>query len=274
MRRVALGLGIAVLVAASDLQGAPAARVAPQQAAATAHTLDGSALASQRALLDQYCTACHDQRLRTANLVLGKDAVDLANVGASAELLENVLQKLRAGSMPPAGRPRPSRSTVDAFASWLEASLNRAAEASPNPGRPTIHRLNRTEYVNALRDMLALDIDGRSLLPGDDFGYGFDNNADVLAVSPGLLERYMSAARKVSRLAVGDPRIRPAAEIYEVSRYLIQDDRISEELPFGSRGGIAVRHYFPLDGDYVIKVHLQRRRAQEAQQQLEVRVDA
>src|SRR5439155_2031235 len=106
-----------------------------------------------------------------------------------------------------------------------------------------------------------------------DFGYGFDNNADVLAVSPGLLERYMSAARKVSRLAVGDQRIRPATEIYEVSRYLQQEDRLSEELPFGSRGGIAVRHYFPLDGDYVIKVHLQRRRAQESQQQLEVRVD-
>ena len=234
---------------------------------------DRGTAGEHRALFDQYCIACHNQRLRTANLVLEKDAVDLENVAGSAEVLEKVLLKLRAGSMPPAGRPRPDRTSVDALASWLQVSLDRAAEASPNPGRPTIHRLNRTEYVNALRDMLALDVDGRSLLPGDDFGYGFDNNADVLAVSPGLLERYMSAARKVSRLAVGDQRIRPATEIYEVSRYLQQDDRISEELPFGSRGGMAVRHYFPLDGDYVIKVHLQRRRAQESQQQLEVRVD-
>ncbi len=265
--------GVPALFAISYLCAAPlyAARPFPAPRVASSQSSDPSA-AGRRALLDQYCVTCHNERLRTANLVLEKDEIGADQVASGAAVWEKVLQKLRAGSMPPVGRPRPDPSAVAAFAAWLESSLDRAAEAAPNPGRPTIHRLNRTEYTNAVRDVLALDIDGRSLLPGDDFGYGFDNNADVLAVSPGLLERYMSAARKISRLAIGDPTIRPAVEIYEVSRYLLQDDRASEELPFGSRGGIAIRHHFPLDGEYVVTIHLQRRRSQEPQQ-LEVRVD-
>src|SRR5262249_30577708 len=135
-----------------------------------------------------------------------------------------------------------------------------------------IHRLNRTEYANAVRDLLALELDVTALLPPDDAGFGFDNNADVLTISPGLFERYMSAARKVARLAIGDPALRPAVETYEVSRYLLQDDRISEDTPFGSRGGIVIRHNFPLDAEYVVKVQLQRRRAANPQQ-LEVRID-
>ncbi|HEY7170345.1 MAG TPA: DUF1587 domain-containing protein, partial [Vicinamibacterales bacterium] len=225
-----------------------------------------------RALLDRYCVTCHNERLRTGNLVLAGDAVDPDHVAGAAAVWEKVVQKLRSGAMPPAGRPRPDATAAAAFVSSVEASLDRAAAESPNPGRPTIHRLNRAEYANAIRDLLALEVDAASLLPPDDAGFGFDNNADVLTISPGLFERYMSAARKVARLAVGDPALRPAVDAYEVSRYLLQDDRVSEDTPFGSRGGIAIRHYFPLDAEYVVKVQLQRRRAGEAQQ-LEVRVD-
>ncbi|MBI4464008.1 MAG: DUF1592 domain-containing protein [Acidobacteria bacterium] len=154
--------------------------------------------------------------------------------------------------------PRPDKATYDSFATYLETELDRAATAHPNPGRPAIHRLNRAEYTNAIRDLLAVDIDGRSLLPTDDSGYGFDNIADVLSVSPLLLERYMSAARKISRRAIGDAAIRPDVETYDVPQFLTQEDRTSEDLPFGSRGGIAIRHHFPLDGDYTIRIRLQR----------------
>src|SRR5205085_607024 len=125
-------------------------------------------------------------------------------------------------------------------------------------GRPTLHRLNRAEYGNAIRDLLAIEIDSRALLPADDSGYGFDNIADVLSVSPGLLERYMNAARRISRMAVGDPAMRPSIQTYNAPKYLVQDDRIDERLPFGSRGGIAIPHFFPLDGQYTVKVRLQR----------------
>jgi hypothetical protein len=225
-----------------------------------------------RALLDRYCVTCHNERLRTGNLVLAGDAVDPDHVAGAAAVWEKVVQKLRSGAMPPAGRPRPDATAAAAFVSSVEASLDRAAAESPNPGRPTIHRLNRAEYANAIRDLLALEVDAASLLPPDDAGFGFDNNADVLTISPGLFERYMSAARKVARLAVGDPALRPAVDAYEVSRYLLQDDRVSEDTPFGSRGGIVVRHYFPLDAEYVVKVQLQRRRPADVQQ-LELRVD-
>jgi mono/diheme cytochrome c family protein len=231
-----------------------------------------------RALLDRYCVGCHNQRLQTAGLAL--DTVDVGNVGAAAPVWEKVVQKLRSGAMPPPGRPRPDTSSHNALASFLETELDRTAAARPNPGRPPIHRLNRTEYANVIRDLLALEIDGRSLLPADDAGYGFDNNADVLTISPGLLNRYMSAARKISRLAIGDPSIRPIGETYQVSSALTQDDRMSEDLPFGSRGGIAIRHYFPLDGEYRLKLRLQRVPASGAirgltaeTQQLDVRLD-
>ncbi|HEY7171399.1 MAG TPA: DUF1592 domain-containing protein, partial [Vicinamibacterales bacterium] len=227
---------------------------------------------SNRALLDRYCVTCHNDRLRTGNLVLTREAVDPDQVAGAGAVWEKVLLKLRSGAMPPVGRPRPDAAAVTGFIASLERSLDRAAADAPNPGRPTVHRLNRTEYANAVRDLLALEIDAAALLPPDDAGFGFDNNADVLTISPGLFERYMSAARRIARLAVGDPALRPAVETYEVSRYLLQDDRISEDTPFGSRGGIVVRHYFPLDAEYVVKVQLQRRRPADVQQ-LELRVD-
>jgi mono/diheme cytochrome c family protein len=209
-----------------------------------------------RALLDQYCVACHNERAKTAGLLL--DKADLGNISEGAETWEKVARKLRADAMPPPGLPRPDTTTRDGFVSWLETSLDRAASAHPNPGRTAVHRLNRAEYTNAIRDLLALDIDGATLLPPDDSGYGFDNNADVLSVSPMLTERYLSAARKISRVAVGDPTLHPATDTFAVNKYLKQDDRLSEDLPFDSRGGLAVRYYFPVDGDYFIKVYLLR----------------
>ena len=224
-----------------------------------------------RAVLDRYCVACHNERLLTGNLAL--DDIDVGHVGAAAETWEKVLRKLRTQAMPPPRRPRPDAATYGAFASWLETALDRSAAADPDPGRPTIHRLNRLEYTNAIRDLLALEIDSRTMLPADDLAYGFDNNADILTVAPGLLERYMSAARKISRLAVGDPSIEADAVRYPLSSLLVQDDRMSEDLPFGSRGGAAVRHHFPLDGEYVVRIALQGNRGSREPQEIDVRVD-
>ena len=210
--------------------------------------------ADPHAFLDRYCVGCHNQKLKTAAIVL--EGMNLDNVGENANVLEKVLRKVQAGEMPPVGLPRPDATASASFTTWLESALDRAALAKPNPGRPAIHRLNRAEYSNAIRDLLALDIDPGSTLPVDDSGYGFDNIGDVLSVSPILLERYMSLARKISRLAVGDPGIQPSVDQYAVARNVAQDDRTSDNLPFGSRGGLAIRHHFPLDGEYTIKIRL------------------
>src|SRR5438552_1495650 len=215
--------------------------------------------ASFAPLVGRYCVTCHNERLRTANLAL--DTVRWDDAAGSAPIWEKIILKLRTGEMPPPGRPRPDKAASDAFRSALEAALDREAARRPNPGRPAIHRLNRVEYTNAIRDLLAFPIDGRSLLPLDDTAFGFDNNADVLTMSPGLLERYLSAARKISRLAIGDKALRPVAETYPVSDLVSQDERLSEELPFGTRGGLAIRHYFPLDAEYIVRIRLQRDKA-------------
>ena len=159
---------------------------------------------------------------------------------------EKVAHKLRTGMMPPDGRPRPDATVYASLVSHLESALDQAWAANPNPGWPAVvHRLNRAEYTNAIRDLLGLAVDGRALLPADDSGYGFDNIGDVLTISPGLMARYMSAAAKISRLAVGDPTRRPGATMYKTSPLLLQEGRMSEDLPFGSRGGLAVRHFSP-----------------------------
>ena len=209
-----------------------------------------------RTVLDRYCATCHNERLRTAELVLS--AVDVADLAKDGATWEKVVRKLRTRGMPPAGMPRPDDAVYESFAGYLETELDRLAAASPNPGRPAVHRLNRTEYQNAIRDLLAVEIDADVMIPADDSGHGFDNIGDVLTVSPSLLDRYLSAARKIARLAVGDPDTRPYTEEYTLPRSLKQDARMSEDLPFGSRGGAAVSHYFPLDGEYEIKVRLQR----------------
>ena len=246
-----------------------------QAAQSTASTAPTPA-SQYRTVLDRYCVTCHNEKLRTAELVLSK--MDVGNVGAGAEVWEKVVRKLRTGAMPPAGMPRPDQPTYESFATYLETELDRGAAASPNPSRTPIHRLNRAEYTNAVRDLLAVEINGEALLPADESTYGFDNIGDVLSVSPALLERYMSAARKISRLAIGDPSTRLAFETYEVPKLLTQDERVSEDLPFGSRGGIAIRHYFPVDGEYVIRVKLQRNsrdyiRGLAEQHQMDVRLD-
>ena len=240
----------------------------------------GTQGADERALLDRYCVTCHNDRTLTAGLSL--QSLDLEHVGENAgevELWEKVVRKLRTRAMPPPGRRRPAEAEYEQVATRLETALDAAASAQPNPGRrPAVHRLNRAEYTNAVRDLLALEIDGRSLLPADDSGYGFDNIADVLSVSPMLTERYLSAARKISRLAVGDTTLVPATQIFAVNKYLKQDGRVSDDLPFGSRGGLGVRHTFPVDGEYVVKIYLSRTydgrvRGLANPHQLEVRLD-
>ena len=224
---------------------------------ATLRTSVPQSASPYHAVLNQYCVTCHNEDLNTAGLAL--DQVNVDSAAENAPVWENVVRKLRAGTMPPPGSPRPDAATYDSLATYLEATLDQAAQSRPNPGTSTIHRMNRAEYSNAIRDLLAIDpeaVEIASLLSPDDSGYGFDNISEVLSVSPVLLERYMSVARRVSRLAVGDPTIRPDFSTYEVPRFLLQNARISEALPFGSRGGIAIRHHFPLDGDYVIRIHL------------------
>ena len=229
--------------------------VAPAEAQQRPGGVSTSAPSPQRTFLDQYCVRCHNERLRTAGLTL--DSTDLSDVGAGAEVWEKVVRKLRAGIMPPAGLPQPENATRDGFVTWLEAGLDRAAAAAPNPGRISIHRLNRFEYTNTIRDLLALEIDGTALLPADESAHGFDNMADVLTVSPGLLERYVLVAKKVSGLAFGDPSSLTGMT-YTIPIVLSQEDHMSEDLPFGTRGGVSIRHYFPLDGDYLVKVRLHR----------------
>lgn len=203
----------------------------------------------------QHCVMCHSAKLHTAGVVL--EGIDLSHVAPAAPVLERALRKVRTGEMPPAPIPHPPAEESSVFVKTLESALDRAAAANPNPGRTAIHRLNRAEYSNTIRDLLALDIDAGDMLPVDDSGYGFDNIADVLSVSPVLLERYMSAARKVARLAVGDPATKPVAEEYTPTRTpgsRQRNERISDELPFDSAGGIVVHHYFPLDAEYVIRI--------------------
>jgi len=213
------------------------------------------------AIVTQYCVVCHDNQKRTAGITL--QGLDLNSVGDHAELLERVLRKVAAGQMPPAGMPRPNAARMAEFSKWLETALDAEAAVHPNPGRPAIHRLNRAEYSNAIRDILALDINAGSQLPVDDSGYGFDNIGDVLSLSPALLDRYLSLGRKIARLAVGDPTLKPSEEVFEPRRepnrgvaaaVPIRAEWMSDDLPFDSAGGLSVRYYFPLDAEYVIRI--------------------
>ncbi|MDE2905479.1 MAG: DUF1592 domain-containing protein [Acidobacteriota bacterium] len=253
---------IVVLAAASSLGATPLqaaeAGPGPAQAPTVQAVSAGSAspATDARAFLDRHCVACHNDRLRTANLLL--DAADVTHIGAGAATWEKVVGKLRSGAMPPAGRRRPEPAALDSFVTWLESELDSYAAAHPNPGRVADHRLNRFEYGNAIRDLLALEIDTDELLPADESDQGFDNIAEVLSMSPTLLGRYMFAARRISQLAVGDPTIGPAVETFNLSRGLRQDERMNEGLPYGTRGGTLIRHYFPLDGEYLVKIRLGR----------------
>ena len=232
-------------------------------------TRSATAGSSQRAVLDEFCVRCHNTRRLVAGLAL--DTVDVDDVGTDAEVWEKVLRKLHARAMPPAGSPRPDDEGYASLVSHLETAIDRAAALDPDPGRPgSFHRLNRTEYQHVIRDLLALEVDVTAWLPGDDAAYGFDNNAGVLSMSPALLDAYLSAASKISRLAVGDLSAGPDVTSFRFSKAQLQEARIAG-LPFGSRGGAAVRHYFPLDGEYVLKVSLAGPRPQS--EQIAVRLD-
>ena len=212
-----------------------------------------SVVASHRALIDEYCALCHDEVEEAGGLVLTK--LDPANVGPDAEQWEKVVRKLRAGMMPPAGAARPDTETLDAFVRVLEVSLDEAAATDPNPGRKATHRLNRAEYANSIRELLSLKIDPAEYLPADSATHGFDNMAEVLDVSTTLLEAYIRAGSKISRLAVGDPEMNPFEQTYQHPQGFSQMEHV-EGTPFGTRGGIAVEHYFPLDAEYIFKIKL------------------
>jgi mono/diheme cytochrome c family protein len=235
-------------------------------------------------LVGTYCVSCHNDRAKVGGFSLG--AADAVQVGRSAESWEKVIVKLRSRSMPPPGMRRPSNGTYDAVASWLEQELDRAALARPNPGRPAdLHRLNRGEYANAIRDLLGIDVDAAALLPPDTQAFGFDTNADALSMEPALLDRYLTAAAKLARIAIGDPSMTPTVERYTSVKgnaneqtWLWQTERLSEDFPLGSRGGVEARHYFPVDGDYDIRVRLARTyadviRGLQTPTDIDVRVD-
>jgi mono/diheme cytochrome c family protein len=260
-------------VFAAALLTIPTRAQSPAKAAPAALTS-----ANLREFFDTYCVDCHNKVAKTAGLAL--DTLDVAKLGDNAETWEKVIGKLRAASMPPQGNPKPDAATYAAVASTLESALDRAWAASPNPGRiGAVHRLNRAEYNNAIRDLFALDLDVKPLLPGDDTADGsFDNFADSLSISTAHLERYMSVARQVTRLATGLPPDQPDLERFEVPLHVAQDDRQSEDLPFGSRGGIAIHYEFPVDGEYLIRVRLQRQyqdylKGMGWPQQLDIRLD-
>jgi cytochrome c551/c552 len=202
---------------------------------------------------EQYCLACHDDTSKVAGISF--ENIDWNNPGKSAETLEKAVRKVGTGEMPPAGMPHPSASAAAAFTGWLVDSLDKYSAAHPNPGRPAIHRLNRAEYSNAIRDLLALDTKPGALLPVDDSGYGFDNIGDVLSFSPSLLERYLSVARRVSRTAVGDLSLKPSDEEF-LNPMKSAKDRVSDDLPFDSAGGMSIRYYFPVDAEYVIRIKM------------------
>ena len=217
----------------------------------------GAEASAARALLDRYCVGCHNDRLRTGGLAL--DAADVERVARDAPLWERAVRRLRARAMPPAGSPRPAEAAYDGLVSYLETELDRLALAAPDPGRTdTFRRLNRTEYQNAVRDLLALDVDVTALLPRDDASHGFDN-VGAVNLSPALLERYLSAAGKVSRLAVGGAAPAPGSRVVVLPADLTQEGHF-DGLPFGTRGGAAVAHNFPADGEYEIQVRLSRNR--------------
>jgi Protein of unknown function (DUF1592)/Protein of unknown function (DUF1588)/Protein of unknown function (DUF1587)/Protein of unknown function (DUF1585)/Protein of unknown function (DUF1595)/Planctomycete cytochrome C len=228
---------------------------------------------SYRAVLDKYCVTCHNQRLKTGGLTL--DTMDLGKVPAQAEVWEKVIRKLRSGTMPPSGMPRPDAATYSGLAGWLESQIDRAS--GPYAGRPILHRLNRSEYANAIRDLLALDVDAASLLPPDDSAFGFDNVSDALGVSPSLQEHYLDAALKIGALAVGDPNIPPGSETWQIRQDLSQDRHVNG-LPLGTFGGTVVHYNFPLDGEYSFQAKLYRTnlnimRGLESPHQVEVAVD-
>ena len=256
-RLLGIALVAAVVAVGAHSQSAPARSSEAQQAQET---------------VTRYCTGCHNDRARTAGLVLNP-----TTIGEDSAVGEKVLRKLRMRAMPPAGSPRPDEATYNRLTTWLENRFDQAAAANPKPGSPLLHRLNRTEYASVIEDLLGLKVDVTELLPPDDSAFGFDNNAEVLSLSPVLLERYLAAADRISALALGDPDTDPHSESYRVRQDLSQDQHI-EGLPFGTVGGMSVEHTFPLDAEYEFRLSLFRNnleimRGIEYPHQLELSID-
>jgi cytochrome c551/c552 len=263
------------------LRGQGPASAAPSRTAAAAKPAVAPAATAgedPRPVLNKYCAGCHNSKMKIGGLAL--DAVDTAHAGENTDVWEKVVRKIRTGAMPPVGRPRPEKAAADGVVSYLETSLDRYALDHPNPGRPSLHRLNRTEYSNAVRDMLGLEIDAASLLPSDNAAYGFDNVADALSLSPALTERYLGAAAKIGQMALARVKETSLPETFFVPTDRNQGERVNDDLPFGSRGGLAFRYYFPVDGEYTFESRLKEDGAgggvqglTEEPHQLEARID-
>jgi len=272
---MASGLGRGSAIAIVGFWAVSAALTGIDAAAPQEQPAPVARAADPRAVVNQYCVSCHSTRLKTGGLSLEGLAFDEPR--AQAEILEKVVKKLRTGAMPPQGARRPDQPVVDGVVDTLERALDQAAAASPNPGRPPVHRLNRVEYANAVRDLLAVDIDAASMLPPDDSIQGFDNIGDALGLSPALLEAYLTAAAKISALAVGDRSIGPASQTFYVRGDASQSEHV-EGLPLGTRGGLEASATLPLDGEYVIAVKLLQTnlggvRGLESPDELEITVD-
>ena len=245
---LAVLVGAIWLAPGAGIESAPAARSAtPPQAPPSP--------AEYVAIVNKYCVTCHNERAKTGGLAL--DTIDFSNLAGRADVWEKAIRKVRVGMMPPQGAAQPDAATRARLVAWLADAMDRAATAAPNPGRPLLHRLNRAEYANAVRDLLALEVDPATLLPPDDSAYGFDNIGDVLGMSPVLLERYMDAAGKVSALAVGDPDVGPSSETFRIRQDASQDAHI-DGMPIGTVGGILAPVTLPLDGEYMITVQMFR----------------
>jgi hypothetical protein len=229
--------------------------------------------APEAAAITRYCTGCHNAKTKAGGLTLNPSG----DIAGDATTWEKVDRRLRMRTMPPAGAPRPDEKTYSEVSGWIETQLDRTGAEHPDPGQPLLHRLNRTEYANAIEDLLGLKVDVAELLPPDDSAFGFDNVADVLGVSPVLLERYLSAADRISALALGDPEIEPGSDTYRARQDLSQDQHI-EGMPFGTVGGIAVEHNFPLDAEYEFRLSMFRNnleimRGIERTHQVELSID-
>ena len=255
---VAIGLaGLALTVSLGVQIRASAQQPAQQVAAAQSSPSTGAVppASSHRRVVDRYCVTCHNQKLKTAGLML--DEADVARPGEGAEIWEKVVRRLRTGMMPPPNMPQPSIEERRALLSWLETSLDSSAAAKPNPGRTeTLRRLNRTEYQNAIRDLLSVDIDAASLLPPDESGHGFDN-VTVGDLPPALLDRYISAAQKISALAIGSTQTSLLSDIIRVAPDVTQEEHVPG-LPIGTRGGVSVPYTFAQDGEYDVQIYLAR----------------
>src|SRR5262245_47970878 len=272
-------VAIAVFMAAVAYVAADAPQVAaPRPAGEQSQAAPAPTLSPQHAVINRYCVGCHNSKLKTGGLAL--DSIDVDHVGQNITEWEKAVRKLRARAMPPAapGRARPGEATYESLISYPETSLDQAASARPNPGRTdTFHRLNRTEYQNAVRDLLAVDIDATGLLPTDDASHGFDN-VNIGGLSPTLLDRYLSAAQKISRLAIGSPLRSPEEFSVTLRPDLSQHHQIAD-LPLGTRGGTRFNYTFPRDGEYEVHIELSRARTGTGimglnqPQQLEVAVD-